>query len=120
MNPQLLELSIAYGVTAVAMLAGLLLMRAQTRAYWRWPLYSAMAMVLGVVAWNLVHKHLLPPQWILLYPAALYYGALSLYALFGILIGVLLGRLTRRRTSDDENTMDADMKVPGPRPPPVD
>lgn len=101
MNPQLLELSIAYGVTALAMLAGLLLVRAEGRAYWRWPLYSAMAMVLGVVAWNLLHKHLIPAQWILLYPAALYYGALSLYALFGFLIGVLLGRLTRRRPPVD-------------------
>lgn len=120
MNPQLQELAIAYCVTALAMLAGLLLMRAQLRAYWRWPLYSAMAMVLGVVTWNLVHKHLIPAQSILLYPAALYYGALSLYALFGISMGVLLGRLTRRKTSRDEDTQEADMNVPGPRPPPVD
>ena len=107
MNPQLMELLIAYGVTAAAMLTGLLLMRAEVRAYWRWPLYSAMALVLGVVAWNLVHRHLIPPQWILLYPAGLYYGALSLYAFFGISIGALLGRLTRRKTWPDENTKDA-------------
>ena len=120
MNPQLEELLIAYAVTALAMLAGLLLMRAEARAYWRWPLYSAMALVLGVVAWNLLHRHLIPPQWILRYPTALYYGALALYALFGISIGVLLGRLTRRKTWPDENTKDVDMNIPGPRPPPDD
>ena len=58
---QLRELAIAYGITAAAMLVGLLLMRADRRAYFRWPVYSAMAMALGVVSWNLVRKHLLPP-----------------------------------------------------------
>ncbi len=59
-SAQLRELLIAYGVTAVAMLIGLLLMRADKRAYFRWPVYSAMAMALGVVLWNLLRKHLLP------------------------------------------------------------
>ena len=63
MNAQLRELGIAYAITAVAMLAGLLLMRADRRAYFRWPVYSAMAMVLGVVSWNLMRKHLLPAEW---------------------------------------------------------
>ena len=36
-SAQLRELAIAYGVTAVAMLIGLLLMRADHRAYFRWP-----------------------------------------------------------------------------------
>jgi hypothetical protein len=51
-SAQLRELAIAYGLTAVAMLIGLLLMRADRRAYFRWPVYSAMAMALGVVLWN--------------------------------------------------------------------
>ena len=59
-SPQLRELVIAYGVTAAAMLIGLLLMRADRRAYFRWPVYSAMVMALGVVLWNLLRKHLLP------------------------------------------------------------
>src|SRR3954471_21412979 len=117
MNPQLVELLIAYAVTAGAMLVGLVLMRAPLRAYWRWPLYSAMALVLGVVAWNLMHRQLIPPRWVLLYPTALYYGALLLYALFGMSIGVLLGRLTRRKTWPDDKTQGDDMNIPGPRPP---
>ena len=96
MNAQLLQLAIAYGITAAAMLVGLLAMRADTRAYWRWPVYSAMAMALGVVAWNLLRKHVLPAEWTLMHPTAIYYGALVLYALVGVALGVLLGRLTRR------------------------
>ena len=59
-SPQMRELFIAYGLTAVAMLIGLLLMRADRRAYFRWPVYSVMVMALGVVLWNLLRKHLLP------------------------------------------------------------
>ena len=117
---QLNVLFIAYGVTAAAMLAGLLLLRAQARAFWRWPVYSAMVMVLAVVSWNLLRKHAIPPQWQLLHPGALYYGALTLYALLGFLMGVLLGRLTRRKTPGDDNTKEVDMNIPGPRPPPDD
>lgn len=98
MNLQLAELAIAYAITAAAMLAGLLIMRADVRAYWRWPVYSAMALALGVVAWNLLRKHLLPAEWLSTRPAAIYYGALALYALTGLGLGVLLGRLTRKRT----------------------
>lgn len=94
MNPQILELGIAFGVTAAAMLAGLLLTRADRRAYWRWPVYSAMAMVLGVVLWNLMRKHWLPAEWTLTHGNALYYGALTLYAVVGLALGMLLGRLT--------------------------
>lgn len=96
MNPDFRELAIAFGVTAAAMLAGLLLMRADRRAYWRWPVYSAMAMVLGVVLWNLLRKHLLPAEWTITQPARLYYGALSVYAMVGAGLGLLIGRLTRR------------------------
>ncbi|MEJ0085770.1 MAG: hypothetical protein WDO72_08815 [Pseudomonadota bacterium] len=98
MNVQLRELFIAYGVTALAMLSGLLAMRADARAYWRWPVYSAMAMVLGVVAWNQLRAHVLPPQWIATHAYTLYYGALGLYALTGGALGLLLGRLTRGKT----------------------
>jgi hypothetical protein len=98
MNLQIAELAIAYAITAAAMLAGLMLMRADTRAYWRWPVYSAMALALGVVAWNLLRKNLLPAEWVLTRPDAIYYGALTLYALFGFGLGALLGRLTRKRT----------------------
>jgi hypothetical protein len=98
MTLQLRELLIAYGLTAGAMLAGLLLMRADRRAYWRWPVYSAMVMALGVVLWNLVRKHLLPAHADLAHPAAVYYGALSVYVLLGFAVGSLLGRLTRRNT----------------------
>ncbi len=38
-------------------------MRADRRAYWRWPVYSAMTMVLGVVLWSLLRKHVFPPEW---------------------------------------------------------
>ncbi len=62
-TPQMRELFIAYGLTAVAMLIGLLLMRADRRAYFRWPVYSVMVMALGVVSWNLMRKQLLPVEW---------------------------------------------------------
>jgi Na+/glutamate symporter len=98
MNLQLQELFIAYGVTALAMLCGLLIMRADARAYWRWPVYSAMAMVLGVVTWNLLRSHLLPPDWFVSRTPWLYDCALGLYALTGFALGLLLGRLTRGKT----------------------
>ena len=97
MNAQIRELIIAYAITAGAMLAGLLVMRAQGRAYWRWPVYSVMTMVLGVVAWNLLRKYALPPAWAITRATGLYYAALGVYALFGAGIGLLLGRVTRRR-----------------------
>ncbi len=84
-----------------AMLAGLLLMRADARAYWRWPVYSAMAMALGVVMWTLLRKHLLSPEWEITRSQMLLYGALGMYALIGFAAGILLGRLTRVRTNLD-------------------
>ena len=97
MNSQLQELFLAYGVTAAAMLAGLLLMRAGAHAYWRWPVYSAMAMVLGGVAWNLLRSRVFPSGWSVLHARALYFSALVLYMLFGLVLGLLLGRLTGRK-----------------------
>jgi hypothetical protein len=105
---QLRELLIAYGFTAGAMLIGLLLSRADQRAYFRWPVYSMMVMVLVVVLWNLLRKHLLPGEWGVAHAGALYYAALALYTASGFGCGLLLGRLTgagpgNRDNSDIEN-----------------
>jgi len=97
MSSQLNGLFIAYGATAVAMLAGLLIMRADSRAYWRWPVYSAMVMVLGVVCWSLLRKHVFPPEWAVTRVTLLFYCALVLYAVLGLGIGLLLGWLTARK-----------------------
>jgi hypothetical protein len=103
-STQLRELGIAYGLTAVAMLVGLMLMRADRRAYFRWPVYSAMAMVLGVVSWNLIRRHLLPAAWAITQANALYFGALTLYFVIGFGLGLLLGRLTGRKTAVESET----------------
>jgi hypothetical protein len=103
LNVQLRELLIAYGLTAGAMLIGLLLMRADQRAYFRWPVYSVMVMALGVVLWNLLRKHVLPGEWALTHAGEMYYGALTLYFVMGMSIGLLLGRLTRRKTAVETN-----------------
>ena len=100
-NSQIRELIIAYVATAVPFLGALLMLRAEGRAYFRWPVYSVMVMVLGVVVWNVVHKHL-PPAWSVTHASALYYGALTLYVLLGFGMGLLLGRLTQRKTPDVE------------------
>ena len=103
-STQLRELAIAYGISAVAMLIGLLLMRADRSAYFRWPVYSAMAMTLGVVSWNLLRKHVLPGAWDVTHSNAMYYGALTLYFVIGISVGLLLGRLTGRKTAVESET----------------
>ena len=108
MNAQLRELGIAYAITAVAMLTGLLLMRADRRAYFRWPVYSAMAMVIGVVSWNLMRKHLLPAEWTMTHSTALYAGALATYASMGFVLGLLLGRLTGRKNAAESSTSGSD------------
>jgi hypothetical protein len=100
---QLRELLIAYGLAAAGMLAGLLLMRADRRAYWRWPVYSAMAMALGVILWNLLRKHVFPADWPLTHHSFIFYGALSVYVLLGFALGLLMGRLTRRVVPGEEN-----------------
>jgi hypothetical protein len=60
MNLQIRELAVAYGLSAAGMLVALLLMRADRRAWFRWPVYSAMALALGVVIWNLLRRHVFP------------------------------------------------------------
>jgi len=99
---QIRELIIAYVATATPFLGALLMLRAEGRAYFRWPVYSAMVMVLGVVLWNVLHKYL-PPAWNVTHASTLYYGALTLYVLLGFGMGLLLGRLTQRKTPTDEN-----------------
>jgi hypothetical protein len=94
---QLRELFTAYGLSAGGMLIGLLLMRADHRAYFRWPVYSAMVMALGVVLWNLLRRHALPEQ------ASLMYSALALYFVLGLGAGLLLGRLTGRKTAQSDS-----------------
>lgn len=100
---QLRELLIAYCLAAGGMLAGLLLMRAGGRAYFRWPVYSAMVMALGVVMWNLLRKHLLPHDVSVTHAGAIYYSALTVYAVLGFSVGLLLGRLTARKTSHSDS-----------------
>ncbi len=96
MNLQARELLIAYLLSAAGMAIGLVLMRADKRAWWRFPVYSAMAMALGVIIWNLLRKHAFPPEWSVTHVNFMYYGVLSLYSALGLLMGLFLGRLTRR------------------------
>lgn len=102
MNAQINELLVAYAVTAVSMLGGLLAMRADSRAYWRLPVYSAMVMVVGVVLWNVMRSRFFPAQWSLTHGPALYYAALALYAALGAGAGCGLGRLTRKTEIENE------------------
>ena len=100
MNLQFFSLLIAYAATGTGMLIGLLVMRADGRAYFRWPVYSAMVMALGVVLWSLLRRYVLPPEWAVTRQSTIFYGAIALYAVLGLLVGLLLGRLTRRSASD--------------------
>ena len=100
---QLRELLIAYGLTAGGMLAGLALTRADSRAYFRWPVYSVMVMALGVVLWNLARKHVLPQEWAVTHAGPIYYSALTVYVALGFVVGLLLGRLTARKTSHSDS-----------------
>jgi ABC-type dipeptide/oligopeptide/nickel transport system permease subunit len=100
MSSQYVQLFIAYAASAGGMLLVLLATRAEQRAYWRWPVYSVMAMVLGVVSWNLMRKHVLPPAWSLLHAGAMYAAALAVYALFGVGLGLLITRLARSRPTE--------------------
>ena len=91
------ELAVAYGLSAIGMAGALLITRADKRAYFRLPVYSAMCLAMGVILWNLMRKHLIPPEWTLTHISLLYYGALGQYVVLGFLLGLFLGRLTRKR-----------------------
>lgn len=99
-DAQLAQLFIAYGVTAGAMLLALFVMRAERRAYWRWPVYSVIAMVLAIAAWNALREHALPPSWSITHPGGMYVAALATYALFGVALGLLMAYLTRARPTE--------------------
>jgi hypothetical protein len=79
------------------MMLGFVLMRANRQVYWRWPVYSMMAMALAVVAWGLLRQHVLPAEWAVRHASVLYYGALAVYVLVGAGFGLLIGRFSRRR-----------------------
>jgi hypothetical protein len=101
MSLQIRELAIAYALSAAGMLVALLLMRADKRAYLRWPVYSAMALALGVILWNLLRKHVFPADWLLGPSRGMYWGALAMYVVLGLSLGLLLGRITRARTGEN-------------------
>lgn len=96
LSAQLQELGIAYALAAAGMLVALLVTRADRRAYFRWPVYSAMAVALGVILWNALRQYVFPADWTISHSAILYWGALVLYVALGLLLGLLLGRITRR------------------------
>jgi hypothetical protein len=100
MNLQIRELAVAYVLSAAGMLVALLLMRADRRAFFRWPVYSAMALALGVILWNLLRKHVFPAEWLLGPSRAMYWGALAMYIVVGLSLGLLLGRITRAPKGD--------------------
>jgi len=101
MDLQIRELAIAYALSAAGMLVALLLLRADRRAWFRWPVYSAMALALGVIAWNLLRKYVFPAEWLLGPSRAMYWGALAMYVVLGLSLGLLLGRITRAPRGDD-------------------
>lgn len=104
LSSQLGELGVAYLLAAAGMLVALLITRADRRAYFRWPVYSTMTLALGVILWNLLRKHVFPAEWLVGYSGALYWSALAMYVVLGLLLGLLLGRITRgRQSGKDQN-----------------
>jgi ribose/xylose/arabinose/galactoside ABC-type transport system permease subunit len=96
LQSQMLQLGVAWLLAAAGMLLVLLLQRADRRAFFRWPVYSAMAMAVGVILWNLLRKHVFPADWLQGHTPLMYWGALAMYLLLGLSFGLLLGRITRR------------------------
>ncbi|HUQ11366.1 MAG TPA: hypothetical protein VM146_13715 [Steroidobacteraceae bacterium] len=94
---QLGELGIAYLLCVAGMLVALLATRADRRAFFRLPVYSVMAMALGVILWNALRKYVMPPEWHFTHTNILYWGALAIYVVLGLLLGLMLGRITRKR-----------------------
>lgn len=100
LSTQLGELGIAWLLAAAGMLVALLITRADRRAYFRWPVYSTMTLALGVMLWNFLRKNVFPAEWLTGYSSGLYWSALAMYVVLGLLFGLLLGRLTRPREGD--------------------
>jgi hypothetical protein len=107
-SSQLGELGVAYLLAAAGMLVALIVTRADRRAYFRWPVYSAMTLALGVICWNLLRKHVFPAEWLVGYSSVLYWSALAMYVVLGLLLGLLLGRITRARRVDNEVRKEGD------------
>ena len=95
LSSQLGELGVAYLLAAAGMLVALLITRADRRAYFRWPVYSTMTLALGVILWNLLRKHVFPAEWLSGPSRGMYWGALAMYVVLGLSLGLLLGRITR-------------------------
>lgn len=108
LSTQLGELGIAWLLAAAGMLVALLITRADRRAYFRWPVYSTMTMALGVMLWNFLRRYALPEAWQFTHPDILYWGALAIYVVLGLLLGLMLGRITRRREDPAEPPQDGD------------
>ena len=106
LTSQLGELGIAYLLAALGMLIALLMSRADRRAYFRWPVYSAMTLALGVMLWNFLRKNVFPAAWLEGYSSVLYWSALAMYVLLGLLLGLLLGRITRGLKVENEGEDD--------------
>ena len=102
LTSQLGELGIAYLLGALGMLIALLVTRADRRAYFRWPVYSTMTLALGVMLWNLLRKHVFPTEWLVGYSGLLYWSALAMYVVLGLLLGLLLARISRGRKNENE------------------
>ncbi len=100
LSTQLGELGIAWLLAAAGMLAALLITRPDRRAYFRWPVYSTMTLAVGVMLWNFLRKNLFPAEWLVGYSSGLYWSALAMYVVLGLLFGLLLGRMTRRREGE--------------------
>lgn len=97
LSTQLGELGIAYLLCVAGMLVALLVSRADRRAFFRLPVYSVMAMALGVILWNALRKYVVPAEWHFTHVNILYWGALAIYVVLGLLLGLMLGRITRKR-----------------------
>lgn len=108
LSTQLGELGIAYLLCVAGMLVALLVSRADRRAFFRLPVYSVMAMALGVMLWNALRKYLVPEAWHVTHPGILYWGALAIYVVLGLLLGLMLGRITRKREEPAWQPQDGD------------
>lgn len=102
LSGQLNELGLAWLLSAAGMLVALLIMRANRRAFFRWPVYSTMTMALGVMLWNFLRKNVFPADWLVGYSSGLYWSALAMYVVLGLLLGLLLGRIARPRAPEGE------------------
>jgi hypothetical protein len=50
-----------------------------------------------VILWNALRKYVVPAEWHFTHVNILYWGALAIYVVLGLLLGLVLGRITRKR-----------------------